>query len=158
MTADPDDNFVVSWTRYALEDQPSSIELQIFDATGAPVGDTIGLPPDPGGGVATMSLVQSDGQANLWVAWTVEDRKHGGGDVYAQRILRGGILSGRPIRISTTHAGVRRLAALRVQRDGSFRVVWEGLGPGGQGRGLRERRYDAQGHPIEDETPVSSVD
>lgn len=158
VTADTDNNFVVSWTRYALEDQPSSIEVQLFDVTGAPVGDTIGLPPDTGGGAATMSLVQSDGQANLWVAWTVEDRRRGGGDVYAQRILRGGILSGRPIRISSTHAGVRRLAALRVQRDGSFRVVWEGLGAGGQGRGLRERRYDAQGHPLEDETPVSSVD
>ncbi len=158
VTADPDNNFVVSWTRYALEDQPSSIEVQLFDVTGAPVGDTIGLPPDPGGGTSTMSLVQSDGQANLWVAWTVEDRKHGGGDVYAQRISRGGILSGHPIRISSTHAGVGRLVAFRVQRDGSFRVVWEGLGAGGQGRGLRERRYDAHGHPLEDETPVSSVD
>lgn len=157
VTADPDNNFVVSWTRYALDDAPSSIELQLFDVTGAPTGDTIGLPPDPEGGVSTMSLVQSDGQANLWVVWTVEDRKNEGGDVYAQRILRGGALSGSSIRISSTHAGVRRLAALRVQRDGSFRVVWEGLGAGGQGRGLRERRYDAQGHPLENETPVSSV-
>gem|GEM_PF-1999668 len=158
VTADPDNNFVVSWTRYALDDTPSSIEVQLFDVTGAPTGDTIGLPRDPGGGVSTMSLVQSDGQANLWVAWTVEDRKNGGGDVYAQRILRGGVLSGPSIRINSTHAGVRRLAALRVQRDGSFRLVWEGLGAGGQGRGLRGRRYDAQGHSLENETPVSSVD
>jgi hypothetical protein len=158
VTADSDNNFVVSWTRYALEDESSSVELQIYDTTGAPAGDTIGLPADPGGGVATMSLVQSDAQANLWVAWAVEDRRNGGGDVYAQRILRGGVLSGLPIRISSTHVGVRRLTALRVQRDGSFRLVWEGLGAGGRGRGFRERRYDAQGHPVEEETPVGSGD
>jgi hypothetical protein len=158
VTADSNDNFVVSWTRYTLEDAPSSVELQIFDTTGAPSGDTIGLPPDPGGGVATMSLVQSDAQANLWVAWTVEDRRNGGGDVYAQRLLTGGVLSGLPIRINSNHAGVRRLTALQVQRDGGFRVVWEGLGASGRGRGFRERRYDAQGHPAEGETLVSSGD
>ena len=158
VTADSDNNFAVSWTRFALEDEPSSVELQLFDTSGAPTGDTIGLPSDPGGGVATTSLVQSDGQANLWVAWTAEDRRNGGGDVYAQRVLRGGILSGPPIRVSSTHAGVRRLVALRVQRDGSFRVVWEGLGSGGRGRGFRERRYDAQGHPMEPETSVNSAD
>ncbi len=158
VTSDANNNFAVSWTSFALQDAPSLIEVQLFDTTGAPTGDTIGLPPDPGGGVSTSSLVQSDGQSNLWVAWTVEDRRNGGGDVYAQRILRGGVLSGRPIRVSSTHAGVRRLAVLRVGRDGSFRVVWEGLGAGGRGRGWRERRYDPQGHPLEDETPVGSGD
>jgi hypothetical protein len=159
VTADSSNNVTVSWTRHTLAvDDPGEVDLQIFDVTGAPVGDTIGLPPDPGGGVVTMSLVQSDGQENLWVAWATEDRKHGGGDVYAQRILHGGILSGRPFRVSSTHNGVGRLAALQVQRDGSFRVVWEGLGANGRGRGLRERRYNAQGHPVEDETPVSSLD
>lgn len=108
--------------------------------------------------MSTSSLVQSDGQSNLWVAWTVEDRRNGGGDIYAQRILHGGVLAGRPIRVSSTHAGVRRLVVLQVGRDGSFRVVWEGLGAGGRGRGWRERRYDPQGHPLEDETPVGFVD
>ena len=159
VTADSSNNVTVSWTRHTLAvDDPGEIDLQIYDVTGAPVGDTIGLPPDPGGGVATMSLVQADGQGDLWVAWSTEDRKHGGGDVYAQRILHGGIFSGRSFRVNSTHAGVGRLATLQVQRDGSVRVVWEGLGANGQGKGLRERRYNAQGHPIEDETPVGSLD
>ena len=106
--------------------------------------------------VAATHVVQADGQVGLWITWTTEDRKHGGGNVYGQRLLKGGILSGRPFRINTTHVGVGRLADLQVSRDGSFRVVWEGLGPNGRGKGLRERRYDGKGHPLEDETPVSS--
>jgi hypothetical protein len=158
ITADTNDNFAVSWTRFSLADQPSAVDVQLFNSSGTPTGDTIGLPTDPGGGVATMSLVRADGQGNLWVAWTTEDRRSEGGDVYAQRILRGGLLAGPPVKVNSAHGGVRRLSAFQVQRDGSFRVVWEGLGGGGHGRGLRARRYDSQGHPVEGETPVNSDD
>ncbi|HEY2291587.1 MAG TPA: hypothetical protein VGM86_12885, partial [Thermoanaerobaculia bacterium] len=155
VTADSSDNVTVSWTRHDQVDDDGEITFQTYDGTGSPVADPVSLPPTLDG-VVTMSLVQADGQGDLWIAWTTEDRKHGGGDVYGQRLLKGGVLSGRPFRINTTHAGVGRLADLQVSRDGSFRVVWEGLGPNGRGKGLRERRYDGKGHPLEDETPVSS--
>jgi hypothetical protein len=157
VTADSYNKAAVSWTRYPLGDDPGSIKVQIFDGKGPTEKEIIDLPSHPGG-VATMSLVQADGQGNLWVAWTEEDHENEGGDVYAQRILRGGTLEGPSIRVNTIHAGVGRLAALQVQRDGSFRLVWEGLDADGQGNGLRERRYDPQGRSIGDEFPASSLD
>ena len=101
-----------------------------------------------------MSLVQSDGQANLWVAWTVEDRKNGGGDVYAQRILRGGIIS----RVAHPNQLDSRWRSAIGRSPGAAR--WETLGWSGKGselagkaEGCAKRRYDAQGRPVEDETP-----
>jgi hypothetical protein len=157
ITVDPDNNVAVVWTHYGLEEKPAVIELQIYDNSGVPSGDAIDLPANPGE-EATAALVQSDAQGNLYVAWTVEDRNGAEGDVYVQKLLKGGVLSDPPMRVNTTRAGVGRLVALRVERGGSFRVVWEGRGPDGQGDGLRERRYDAQGRSVGDETPVSSVD
>ncbi len=157
VTADPYNQAAVSWTRYPLGDDPGSVKVQIFDGKGPTEKEIIDLPSHPGG-VATMSLVQADGQGNLWVAWTEEDRENEGGDVYAQRILRSGTLDGPSIRVNTTHAGVGRLAALQVERDGSVRLVWEGLDADGQGKGLRERRYDPLGRSVGDEAPVNSLE
>jgi transcriptional regulator with XRE-family HTH domain len=51
-----------------------------------------------------------------------------------------------------------RLVALQVERDGSFRLVWEGLGANGQGKGLRERRYNSQGNSLEEESSITSLE
>ena len=157
VTADPYNNAAVSWTRYPLDDDPGSIKVQIFDIKGPTNKEILNLPAHPGG-VATMSLVQADGQGSLWVAWTEEDRENEGGDVYAQRILRSGALDGEPIRVSSIHAGVGRLVTLQVQRDGSFRLVWEGLDAEGQGKGLRERWYDPQGRSLGEEAPITALE
>ncbi|MEO6194179.1 MAG: hypothetical protein ABIS20_14320 [Thermoanaerobaculia bacterium] len=161
VTADRDDNFVVSWTRYPLADDPvtdpGSIKVQAFDANGDPAGAAIDL-PSQSGGVPTMSLVQADGDGNLWVAWTEEDRENGGGDVYAQRILQGGTPYGQPFKVNSTHDGVGRLVALQVESDGSFRLVWEGLDVNGEDKGLRARPYDADGNSTGAESAVSSLD
>lgn len=157
LTADPEGNVTVVWTRYGLEDESGSIEIQAYDTSGTPVGDTIDLPTDPGEDPMS-ALVQSDADGNLWVAWTTEGLDGSGGGVYAQRLLRGGTPVGHPLRVNTTRYGVRRIVALWVERNGSFRVVWEGLGPQGRGKGLRERRYDAKGLPLEEETSIDSLD
>jgi hypothetical protein len=161
VTADRDDNFVVSWTRYPLADEPvvdpGSIKVQAFDANGDPAGAAIDL-PSQSGGVPTMSLVQADGDGNLWVAWTEEDRENGGGDVYAQRLLQGGTPYGQPFKVNSTHDGVGRLVALQVESDGSFRLVWEGLDANGEDKGLRARPYDAGGNSTGAESAVSSLD
>jgi hypothetical protein len=157
VTADPYNNAAVSWTRYPLDDDPGSIRVQIFDVKGPSNKEILNLPSHLGG-VATMSLIQADGQGNLWVAWTEEDRENGGGDVYAQRILRSGTLDGEALRVNSIHAGVGRLVALQVQREGSFRLIWEGLDAEGQGKGLRERRYDPQRQSMGDETSISSLE
>ena len=137
VTADRDDNFVVSWTRYPLADDPAtdsgSIKVQAFDANGDPAGAPLDLPSESGG-VPTMSLVQADGDGNLWVAWTEEDRENGGGDVYAQRILQGGTLYGQPFKVNSTHDGVggrspsRWRATAASGWSGRSRLQWRGQG------------------------------
>jgi hypothetical protein len=156
LTADTQGNVTVAWIRYSLEDEPAIIELQAYSSSGEQLGETIDIPPLPGD-QPMSSLVQSDGEGNLWVAWTGESLDGSGGGVYAQKVSRGGALIGQPVKVNTIRNAVRRIVVLWVERNGSFRVVWEGLGPGGGGRGLRERKFDGTGRPLGEEASINSL-
>ena len=71
--------------------------------------------------------------------------------------LQGGIAYGHPFKVNSTHDGVGRLVALEAQSDGSFRLVWEGLGANGEGEGLRARLYDGDGNSTGVESVINSL-
>ena len=85
------DNFVVTW--YDNRNGNFDIYAQLFDKSGAPVGNNFLINDDLSGADQLFPAVAMDSLDNFVIAW--EDKRNGNSDVYAQIFLAGGIPWGK---------------------------------------------------------------
>jgi Protein of unknown function (DUF4038) len=158
VTSDSEGNSVVTWTEYPLDGSLGDIQMQIFSASGIPIGGPLPITRDEGNQYA--SQVQADASGEVVVAWTsdpsppanesLESRKAkpaASQGVYFRRISSDGKPRGPEHAVHGNGKGRDRLVELRVKPNGEFKIVWETVNKQGGIEGRFQQDFDKQGNP-----------
>lgn len=155
VAADALGNFVVVWQSGGSSGSDSSgwsIQGQLFDAGGSPVGGQFQVNT-----YTTSSQVAPavafDGLGNFVVAWeslgsTGTDTS--GYSVQARRYDADGVPLGGEFQVNTYTTNPQRLPAVAADGQGRFVIAWQSFGSNGtdtSGTSIRARRYDEAGIP-----------
>ncbi len=164
VAVDSGGGFVVVWESLGssgTDASGSSIQLQRFDAQGAPLAGesqvntyVTSFQRDP--------AVTLDGEGNFVVAW--ESYGSSGTDtdswsIQARRYAAGGLPLGSQFEVNSYTSGDQRHPALAVDGGGNFVVAWQSYGSNGgdtELRSIQARRYDAAGLPVGEQFQVNS--
>ena len=91
----------------------------------------------------TPQAVASDASGNYVVAWSSLNQDGSGWGVYAQRFSSAGVAQGGEILVNTATANDQQYAAVAMDADGDFVVVWSTDASGDAG--IRAQRFNASG-------------
>jgi hypothetical protein len=91
----------------------------------------------------TPQAVASDASGNYVVAWSSLNQDGSGWGVYAQRFNAAGVAQGGEILVNSATANDQQYAAVAMDADGDFVVVWSTDASGDAG--IRAQRFNASG-------------
>jgi hypothetical protein len=91
----------------------------------------------------TPQAVASDASGNYVTAWSSLNQDGSGWGVYAQRFNSAGVAQGGEILVNTATANDQQYAAVAMDADGDFVVVWSTDAAGDAG--IRAQRFNASG-------------
>ncbi len=160
----PDGDFVVVWQSYgsfSSDSFGSSIQGQRYNPNGTPEGGQFQVNSfEPG--FQTSPAVAADAQGSFVVVW--ESNFADGTDtsensIQAQRFDANGAPVGVQFQVNTYTTSSQKRAAVAVEPDGDFVVVWDGLGSydnDTSNRSVRGQRFDAAGLAVGNEFQVNS--
>ena len=160
----PDGDFVVVWQSngsFGTDTFGSSVQGQRYNPNGTPEGGQFQVNSYEHG-FQQAPAVAADAQGSFVVVW--ESNLGDGTDtsytsIQAQRYDANGAPVGEQFQVNsyTTYSQLR--AAVAVEPDGDFVVVWDGLGSydnDTSNRSVNGQRFDAQGMPVGAEFQVNT--
>jgi hypothetical protein len=152
---DPHGNFVVAWTSAGQDGNLYGVFGQRYDATGSPVGaefqvNTYTTSHQIAAAVAMSRL------GNFVVVWVSAGQDGSGNGVFGRRYAAAGSPLGGEFQINTYTTSYQVGAAVAMDPQGNFVVVWHSDGQDGSNTGVFGHRYDAAGSPLGAEFLVNS--
>ncbi len=154
-------NFVVAWSsRDYGEYYDTSARAQRYAADGSPLGGEFEINTYTTGGQSGPS-VGFDGDDNFVAVWS----GMGGGDdtsssgVHGQRFATDGSLVGGEFQVNSYTTNSQYRAAIGMQVDGSFVVVWQGLASNGSdssSSSIQGRRFASDASPLGDDFQINT--
>lgn len=153
-TALSDGGWVVTWVWDQHDGSYGGIYQQRFGEDGEASSGIIR--------VNTYTAASQDSQAVTaladggWlVTWQSNGQDTSAYGIYEQRYDRSGATVGGEIRVNTTTAYNQNYPSVATLADGGWVVTWESSGQDGNGFGIVQQRYDADGRAIGGETIVN---
>ena len=147
---DADGDFVVAWMSAQQDGDKDGVYARRYRKDGVPLDTTefqvnTHTPLDQ-----QYPSVAMDDSGDFVVAWESRDQEGPGSGygVYARRYGSDGApLDNSEFLVNTHTTGSQEKAAVAMDADGDFVVVWEGPGPG-DAAGVFAQRYDGTGSPV----------
>lgn len=147
VATDADGDFVIAWR----DSDRGAVYARRYDSVGGAKG------PEFEVAAASFSnhrplAVAMDPNGDFIVTWS--DFGHAGGagyDVYFKRYTADGTLAQGPQRVNQATDGFQMYPSVAMGGHGAFVFVWRSDGL------IMQRRFDANGHPRDDESPVSPM-
>jgi hypothetical protein len=160
---DADGDFVVVWASQYQDGNRSGIYAQRFNAAGIAQGGEFLVNTFTTNGQASPEVAM-DADGDFVVIWNSSSGIYGtpGQDgsfdgIYAQRYNSAGMAQGGEFRVNTYTTDSQRNAAIAMDPDGDFVVVWVSTGSqDGSSYGIFAQRYDASGNPQGGEFQVNT--
>ncbi len=122
VAVDGSGNFVVAWMDWRNGNR--DVYARRYAADGSPLGADFRVNDDSSDTIQWLPAVAVDGSGNFVVAW--EDRRHGDGDIYAQRYAADGSPLGGNFRVNDDSGSAWQLwPAVAVEGSGNVVVVWQ---------------------------------
>ncbi len=152
-------NFVIVWSGNGTQtDQvdTTGVFLQRFDAEGAPLGEETRVNTTTTN-TQDLPAVAMDVDGDFVVTWQSLAQDGSGQGVYAQRFDASGAMQGSEFQVNTFTTGSQRDAAVAMDFDGNFAVVWESNGQDGSLNGIYARLFAADGTQIAAEFAVNTL-
>jgi len=147
---DADGDFVVAWVSDQQDGDHYGVYARRYRKDGTPL-DTTEFPVNTHtAGKQDYPSVAMNDSGNFVVAWESKHQEGTGSGygVYARRYGSDGApLDNSEFLVNTHTTGSQEKAAVAMDADGDFVVVWEGPGPG-DAAGVFAQRYDGTGSPV----------
>ncbi len=146
--------FAVAWQSAGQDGSGDGIYARVYDASGLPLGDEFLVNANTENHQTNPSIAMDDA-GNFVVAWESDAQDGNALGVFAQQFDSAGVANGPEFQVNTVVAGNQRNAAVAMDADGDFIIVWQGKDISGEG--ILAQRYDAAGITIGDEFLVATV-
>ena len=151
----PSCNFVVVWSSDGQDGSDTAVVARLFDAFGAPASGDF-LVNVTTTGVQGLPSVASNPAGNFVVTWSDGTPGNPGSyEVRARRFDASGTPQGGEIYVNTHTTDQQAGSSVGLDGAGNFVVVWQSAGQDGDGSGVFERRFDANGNPLSGELQVN---
>lgn len=157
-------NCVVAWESYGSTGNDavaSSIQVQRYDRTGAPLGVEVQVNTYTIGS-QVFPAVARDPEGNFVVVWQSSGSTgadFGSYGILGQRFNNAGAAVGGEFQVNSYTTGDQRLPAIASDALGNFVVAWQSLGSGSNDTSsfsIHARRFDVNGTPIGSELQVNT--
>jgi hypothetical protein len=148
-------NFVVVWESRFQDGSDYGVFGQRYDAAGAPQGAEFRVNTYTAS-IQYRAAVAMDPPGNFVVVWTSDGQDGSSLGVFGQRYDAAGTPIGAEFQVNSFTPSFQRDAAVAMDRQGRFVVVWDSSILDGNGYGVFGRRYDATGTPLGDEFRVNT--
>ncbi|MCC6572313.1 MAG: hypothetical protein IT462_00860 [Planctomycetes bacterium] len=149
---DADGDFVVVWT--GADSDSTGIFGQRFDADGAPVGGEFRVNSTQANSQVAASVAM-DADGNFTVVWQSYIDATDENDILARQFAEDGTPLGGEFGVNGAVANDQFEAAIAMDADGNFAVVWTAEGGDSDGYGVKLRLFDAAGNSLGSDTPVN---
>ena len=152
---DADGNFVVAWESNGPDGSGDGVFARRYDAAGVPQSSWFQV-----NGFASGSqdnpAVAMDADGDFVVAWDSFGQDGSFDGVFARRYNAAGVPQGAEFQVNSFTSNQQKDAAVAMDADGDFVVVWESGSQDGDDYGIFAQRYDAAGVPQGTEFRVNS--
>ncbi len=132
--------FAVAWQSGGQDGSGDGIYARVFDANGLPLADEFLVNSNTENNQTNPSIAMDDA-GNFVVAWESAEQDGSGLGIFAQQFDSAGVADGAEFQVNTVSAGNQRNAAVAMDADGDFVVVWQGKDVAGEG--ILAQRFDA---------------
>jgi hypothetical protein len=150
-------DFVVAWTAdSALDGYNESVRARHYSSNGVALASEFQVNTYTSGNQYEPA-VAVNGDGGFVVVWTDDQQDGSSTGVFGRRFSSLGSALGAEFRVNVETSGPQRRAAVAIEADGDFAVVWDGTGAGGQ-YGVFERRFASSGLPVGGELQVSTTE
>ena len=151
----PSCNFVLVWSSDGQDGSETAVVGRLFDASGAPTGGDF-LVNVTTTGVQGLPSVASNPAGNFVVTWSDGTSGNPGSyEVRARRFDASGTPQGGEISVNTHATGQQAGSSVALDGAGNFVVVWQSGGQDGDGAGVFQRRFDANGNPLSGDVQIN---
>ncbi|MEM6784506.1 MAG: hypothetical protein AAF624_12320, partial [Bacteroidota bacterium] len=138
-------DFVVAWESSNQDGSDRGIYAQRFDAAAASSGSEFLVNTFTTGGQGSPA-VASDADGDVVVVWTSDGQEGSGANLYAQRYDAGGNTVGAEFRVNSFTTSDPGSAAVAMDANGDFVVVWDAESETGEDAGgVFAQRFNADG-------------
>ena len=146
--------FAVAWQSAGQDGSGDGIYARVFDATGAPISNETLVNSYTENNQQSPRIAMDDA-GNFIVVWESAGQDGGGLGIYAQRLDSDGVAIGSEFQVNTTTASDQREAAVAMDADGDFVIVWRSKDPSSDG--IFGQRYDSNGDAVGGEFLINTV-
>jgi phosphoheptose isomerase len=153
VTSDANGNFVVVWQSFGQDGDHLGVFGRQFNASGVPQGGEFQVNVYTTG-LQGSAAVASDANGNFIVVWGGSGEGDSNG-VFGRLYNFAGLAVSGPFVINAHTFGGQGSAAVAMDANGNFVVVWAGSGAQ-DSSGIFARRYDASGTPLGGQFLVNS--
>jgi hypothetical protein len=150
-----DGGWLVAWQSMGQDGDDLGIYQQRYDADGAAVGAETHVSTHATGRQAEANVTAlADGG---WVvSWRSDGQDGDSSGIYQQRYDADGDASGSETLVNTFTTGNQSAQSTTALSDGGWVVTWSSNGFDGNGTGISQQRYDADGAAVGTETVVNT--
>jgi len=153
VTALADGGWLVTWESLDQDGDTNGIYQQRYGADGAGIG---------GESLVNTTTLESQYDASAtaladggWlVTWTSDDQDGSMEGIYQQRYAAGGAKIGGEVRVNTTTFEAQSNASVTTLADGGWLVTWTSNDQDGDGYGIYQQRFTADGQKVGPTTPT----
>jgi hypothetical protein len=144
---DGDGDFVVAWMSDGQDGDSGGIFAQRFDSSGSAVGAEFQVNALTTKG-QSWPVVGMDGDGDFVVVWESYGQDGDSWGIFAQRYDSSGSAVGAEFLVNTDTTSSQASAAVGMDGDGDFVVVWRSWRQGGPQYGILAQRYDSSGSAV----------
>ncbi|MDZ4686874.1 MAG: cadherin domain-containing protein, partial [Planctomycetaceae bacterium] len=149
-------NYLVAWQSFGQDGSDFGIYAQRYNAAGVALGSEF-LVNTHTLFIQTYAAAAMEADGDFIVVWQSVSQDGSGYGIYAQRFNAAGTPQGGEFPVNSHTANHQQLAAVAMDADGDFVVVWESLGQDGSDYGIYAQRYSNAGVAQGSEFRVNSL-
>ncbi|MBI3838962.1 MAG: hypothetical protein HY288_13655, partial [Planctomycetia bacterium] len=146
---DPNGDFVITWESYGQDGDRYGVYAQQFNASASPQGGEFRVNQFTTG-PQSFPTVAMDSTGDFVVAWQSYAQDGSEEGIFAQPYSSSGAAQGSPFQVNTYTTNVQDLAAIAMDANGDFGVVWESNLQDGSAYGIYAQKYQANRPPVVD--------
>jgi hypothetical protein len=154
VATDADGDFVVVWMSQGQDGSSYGIFGQRYTSAGVPVGSEFRVNTYTTGS-QVLPAVATDADGDFVVVWDSQAQDGSFRGVFGQRYTSAGTAVGPEFQVNTYTPGSQQYAAVAIDANGDYIVVWHGGGPGNS-FGIFGQRYSSAGAPVGSEFQVNT--
>ena len=150
-----DGGWVVTWSSQVQDGSGYGIYQQRYAADGTKVGNEtlVNTYTTNGQSLSNVAALADGGWLITWTSYGQDGSQNG---IYQQRYAADGIAAGAETRVNTTTAGSQANSSVTMLADGGWVVTWASTDQDGDGWGIYQQRYAANGTALGAETLVNT--